>query len=152
MTTQGATSPGGGARVEEGAQGFLGQMAEKMGLAARHATIYGEPVTNGGVTVITVAKARWGFGGGSGSGTGPATRKGRHGSGDGPAQSDEALGSGEGSGGGGGVSISPVGYIEVSGDGARFHRIWDAQTIALLAVSSGFALALVLRSIRKIVR
>ena len=63
MTTQGAAAPESGARVEEGAQGYLGRMAEKMGTAARHASIYGEPVTNGGVTVVSVAKARWGFGG-----------------------------------------------------------------------------------------
>lgn len=151
MSTPGAAPSGTGARVEEGAQSFLSSMAERLGMAARHASIYGEPVTNGATTVVTVAKARWGFGGGAGSGTGPGGRKGGHGAA-GPAAGAEAQGSGEGAGGGGGVTVSPVGYIEITGDGARFRRIWDAQTLAILVVATGIAAALALRGVRKLVR
>jgi hypothetical protein len=45
---------------------FVGSMAEKLGAAARAATIFGDPVERDGVTVIPVARARWGFGGGMG--------------------------------------------------------------------------------------
>ena len=41
-------------------------MAEKLGAVAKAATVFGEPVERDGVTVIPVAKARWGFGGGAG--------------------------------------------------------------------------------------
>lgn len=155
MTAQGAAAPDSTAGFEQGPQGFLGAMAEKLGMAARHASIYGEPVTNGGITVVTVAKARWGFGGGAGSGTGPGGhKKSARGSalgGQGPG-GDEAQSVGEGSGGGGGVTVSPVGYIEITGEGARFHRIWDAQTVAVLTVAAGFAVLLILRGVRKLVR
>jgi uncharacterized spore protein YtfJ len=137
MTAQDYSAETGG-RVEEGPTGFLGKMAESIGVSARNATIYGEPVTNGGVTVITVAKARWGFGGGGGGGTG--------------SKAQERKGSGEGAGGGGGSMVSPLGYIEITEEGARFRRIWDAETVAMLAVCGGFALVLVLRSVRKLVR
>ena len=45
---------------------FIGTMAVKLGAVARAATVFGEPVERGGITVIPVAKARWGFGGGAG--------------------------------------------------------------------------------------
>lgn len=45
---------------------FIGTMAEKLGAVARAATIFAEPVERDGITVIPVAKARWGFGGGGG--------------------------------------------------------------------------------------
>ena len=38
-------------------------MAEKLCAVARAATVFGEPVKRGVITVIPVAKARWGFGG-----------------------------------------------------------------------------------------
>jgi uncharacterized spore protein YtfJ len=44
---------------------FIEGMAEKLGAVARAATIFGEPVERDGITVIPVAKARWGFGGGA---------------------------------------------------------------------------------------
>ena len=45
---------------------FIGTMAEKLGAVARAATVFGEPVERDGITVVPVAKARWGFGGGEG--------------------------------------------------------------------------------------
>jgi uncharacterized spore protein YtfJ len=46
---------------------FIGNMVEKLGAATKAATIFGDPVERDGVTVIPVAKARWGFGGGVGN-------------------------------------------------------------------------------------
>jgi hypothetical protein len=54
--------------------------------------VYGEPVEQGGVTVIPVARTMWTFGGGS----------------DGPPGSERA-----GAGGGGGGITMPVGYIRI---------------------------------------
>ncbi|HSS75824.1 MAG TPA: hypothetical protein VLV54_03680 [Thermoanaerobaculia bacterium] len=43
----------------------FGRLAEKLGVTARAATVFGEAVERDGMTVIPVAKARRGLGGGS---------------------------------------------------------------------------------------
>ena len=45
---------------------LLGRIGETVGGKADVGTIFGEPVQREGVTVIPVAKARFGFGGGGG--------------------------------------------------------------------------------------
>jgi uncharacterized spore protein YtfJ len=70
-------------------QTFVERLAQRVGSNFGAATLFGEPVERGEVTVIPVARAAWGFGGGSGK--------------------DEE-GSSGGGGGGGGASW-PVGYI-----------------------------------------
>ena len=82
-------------------------MAEKLGAVARAATVFGEPVARDGITVIPVAKARWGFGGGAGQ---------RIDEGSGGKQED-------GAGGGGGVLVTPVGFIEIKNNAANFRPI-----------------------------
>lgn len=94
------------------AEGFIGTMAEKLGAVARAATVFGDPVERDGVTVIPVAKARWGFGGGGGQ---------RKDEGSEGKQED-------GAGGGGGVQVTPVGFIEIKKDEARFRPI---RTVSL---------------------
>ena len=42
------------------------RLADKLGSSAHSTAVFGEPVERDGVTVIPVAKARWGFGGGGG--------------------------------------------------------------------------------------
>ena len=79
---------------------FIGGIAEKLGVTAKAATIFGEPVERDGITIIPVAKARWGFGGGAGR------------------RKDE-----DGAGGGGGVQVVPVGYIELKNGEAQFRAI-----------------------------
>jgi uncharacterized spore protein YtfJ len=86
--------------LENTAKEFIGGMAEKLGAYAKAATIFGEPVERGGITVIPVAKARWGFGGGAGR------------------RKDE-----DGAGGGGGAQVTPVGYIELKNCEAQFRQI-----------------------------
>ena len=46
---------------------FLERMAEKFGMHARSTAIYSEPIESNGVTVVPVAKVRWGFGGAAAS-------------------------------------------------------------------------------------
>ena len=99
---------------------FLTNVAEKLGAAAKASLVFGEPVERDGVTVIPVAKSRWGFGGGAG--------KTKH---------------EYGSGGGGGAQVTPIGFIEITNGGARFQRI---HTVSLpMIVMSGVAGLLLFR-------
>jgi len=97
---------------------FIGTMAEKLGAVARAATVFGEPVERAGITVIPVAKARWGFGGGAGR------------------RKDE-----DGAGGGGGVQVTPVGFIEIKNRAANFRPI---RTVSLPWIFLGSVLGLFL--------
>ena len=91
-------------------------------LAANVKSVYGEPITAQGKTVIPVAKIMYGYGGGGGTG----------GVGDTKAR-------GEGGGGGGGGRAIPVGVIEVSSQQTRFVPITNRRKLAG-AVAAGLAL------------
>jgi uncharacterized spore protein YtfJ len=95
------------------------RLAEKLGVTARASTIFGEAVERDGMTVIPVAKARWGLGGG-----------GKHG----------IAGSREGMGGGGGVIVQPVGFIEMSNGESRFRPIVTPGTWLGIAAAGGLLL------------
>ena len=82
------------------ADDFLATLADKLGAVAKANIVFADPIERDGVTVIPVAKARWGFGGGSGR-----TEK------------------ENGAGGGGGAIVSPIGFIEIRNGGAVFKRI-----------------------------
>ena len=101
---------------------FLTNLAEKLGAAAKSSLVFGEPVERDGVTVIPVAKSRWGFGGGGG--------RRKHES---------------GSGGGGGALVTPIGFIEITSGGARFQRIHSASLPMI--VMCGVAGLLLLRAL-----
>jgi uncharacterized spore protein YtfJ len=95
---------------------LLQRIGETVGDRAKASTVFGKPVEREAITVIPVAKARFGFGGVGG-------RDGQEGSG----------------GGGGGALVSPVGYIEVRDGTARFRRIYN--TTDLVAVVAAASLA-----------
>jgi uncharacterized spore protein YtfJ len=102
---------------------LLQQIGETVGSKANVSTVFGDAVERAGITVIPVAKARFGFGGGGGGG----------------ARGSEE---GSGGGGGGGVSVSPVGYIELRDESATFKRISSpVDLVALVAAASLAALA-----------
>ena len=103
---------------------FLGTMAEKLGAVARASTVFAEPVEGQGITVIPVAKARWGFGGGVGH------------------RKDE-----DGGGGGGGVQITPVGFIEIKNGQAEFRPI-RTHSMSLLILGS-ISTVLLLRQLKR---
>jgi uncharacterized spore protein YtfJ len=106
---------------------LLQRIGQTVGDKAKVSAVFGEPVERESITVIPVAKSRFGFGGGGGAGT----RSGQEGS---------------GGGGGGGAVVSPVGYIEVYDGSARFKRI--SGPVDVLAVVATAALAaLVVRRI-----
>ena len=93
-------------------------------------TAYGEPVSANGVTVIPVAKVRFGFGGGGGGGAGTEPAKSNGGA---FGETLEARsGSGGGGGGGGGGMVEPIGFIEISDIGARWVPVEPSRTEMIL--------------------
>jgi uncharacterized spore protein YtfJ len=76
-------------------------------------TVFGEPISAQGKTIIPIAKLIYGYGGGAGTG----------GVGNASAQ-------GEGGGGGAGVRAVPVGVIEVSDQQTRFIPITNRKKLA----------------------
>lgn len=84
-------------------------------------TVYGEPITAQGKTVIPVAKIVYGFGAGAGTG--------------GVGNSSAT---GEGGGGGAGVRTIPVGVIEISDQPTRFIPITSRKKLAAAVVGGIF--------------
>src|SRR5918999_3654070 len=90
---------------------ILDLLGRRVGQRVGTEAVFGTPITRDGLTVVPVARVRWGFGGGGGwtedqtSGAGPR-----------PA-------AGSGSGGGGGVSADPIGYLEIGSESAAFRPI-----------------------------
>jgi uncharacterized spore protein YtfJ len=107
---------------------LLDRIGQTVGQKAQVSTVFGEPVERDSVTVIPVAKTRFGFGGGGGTGT---------------KQGDE----GSGGGGGGGAVISPVGYIELRNGGAEFKRISSPADVVTLVAAASIALLAIKRLI-----
>ena len=103
---------------------LLERIGRTVGQRAQASAVFGEPVQREGLTVIPVAKARFGYGGGAGSGA----KEGQEGS---------------GGGGGGGAYVTPVGFVEVRDGGAAFKRITTpTDWLALVAAASIAVLAL----------
>jgi uncharacterized spore protein YtfJ len=109
---------------------LLRYLTERLSATATVSTVYGEPVRNGTVTIIPVARVRIGLGAGGGSAEGDTP--------------------GEGGGGGGAASVTPVGYLELTDSGARFHRI--RSPLADLAVPAAVLLVAAARVLRTMKR
>jgi uncharacterized spore protein YtfJ len=92
---------------------LLQSLKESILSQANVKSIYGEPISAHGKTIIPVAKIVYGYGAGAGTG----------GVGDSSAR-------GEGGGGGGGARAFPVGVIEISDQRTRFVPITDRRTLA----------------------
>jgi Sporulation protein YtfJ (Spore_YtfJ) len=120
---------GTGQDTEKRKPSFVERVAQRMGAAASAKAVYGDPVEHDGVTVIPVAKLRWGFGGGSGRKQGK-----------------------RGKGGGGGMHAAPLGYIEMKDGQTEFKPIRDPMILVPLVAVGGLAGWAILRSLRKLVR
>jgi hypothetical protein len=109
----------------------LQALAARIGAQASAKAVFADPVEREGVTVIPVARVRWGFGGGFGEG-------------------DGSSGSPSGSGGGGGVQASPMGFIEVHDGRAEYRSVRDPMRLAiawlLLPVSAAAAAVVMVTS------
>jgi uncharacterized spore protein YtfJ len=113
---------------------LIERLAEVIGAKAGVKAVFGEPVQQGGVTVIPVARVRWGFGGGGGRSE--AAR-------DGPAS---------GSGGGGGVAADPIGYVEIGSESATFRPIREPYPSPVFLVASGLTAAIMIRAFARLIR
>lgn len=113
---------------------FRERLAHRIGGGVRATTIFGEPVEKDGITIIPVARARWGFSGGGSSGGNTSENQ-----------------KGEGMGGVGGVKVSPAGYVEVKNGRARFHPIYDPAMVTQIIVASGVVAALLVQAVRKLI-
>jgi uncharacterized spore protein YtfJ len=123
--------------------GFVERLAERIGAKVNVSTVFGTPIEREGITVIPVAKVRWGFGGGAG---GPVAV--------GPGLDDGADGirQSAGQGGGGGATADPVGWLEIGPDGTEFKPIAPAMPSPGFLLAAGATAALVLRGLAKLVR
>ncbi len=110
--------------------GFIERLADRIARHANAATVYGEPVERSGVTVIPVAKVRYGFGGGSGEG-----------------ENNQ-----EGSGGGGGMMAAPVGFIEIRDGDTTFRSIKDPMALLPIVAAAGLGGLLLLRGFTKLAK
>ena len=88
-------------------------------------SVFGEPIREGGVTVVPVAEVRFAFGYGYGSG------RGRGDEAEGGPRTDEGSGGGSGAGG----RASAKGYIRISGDEVRFEPVLDVTRLALAGIA-----------------
>lgn len=113
---------------------LLVRLAELIGAKAGVQAVFGEPTTRENLTVIPVARVRWGFGGGGGRADAPPS---------GPAS---------GSGGGGGVAADPIGYLELGPDGSAFRPIREPYPSPMFVIVSALAGAIVLRALARVVR
>jgi uncharacterized spore protein YtfJ len=130
--------------------GFVVQIAERIGAKANVKAVFGEPIERDGITIIPVAKVRWGFGGGAGNGpvaVGPG-KPGEAGS----VEWNDGAQTSSGSGGGGGVTADPVGYLEIGPEGAVFKPIVAAMPSPGFLLAAGATAALVLRGLARLIR
>lgn len=91
--------------------------------------IYGEPIERDGLTIIPVAKLRYGYGGGSGRRDGE-----------------------EGGGGGGGMIVQPAGYIELKNGVSSFRAIRGPGAFVPLVIAGGLTGLLLARGLYKMFR
>jgi len=89
------------------------RLVESLGGTASASAVFGDPVEKDGVTIVPVARVRYGVGGGGGRGPGRKKKR--------DADDAEQVGYGHG----GGVQAAPIGYIEISGGKADYKRIVD---------------------------
>jgi uncharacterized spore protein YtfJ len=134
--------------------GFVARMADRIGAHATVKAVFGDPIERDGLTVIPVAKVRWGFGGGAGGpfvpGSGAPGADGADGAEGGVPPAGAAVATG--SGGGGAVTADPVGWLEIGPEGATFKSIVPAMPSPGFMLAAGATAALVLRGLARLLR
>jgi hypothetical protein len=110
---------------------LIERLVERVGGRAGIEAVFGPPIERGDVTVIPVARIRWGVGGGGGA-----------------SETERA----SGSGGGGGVAADPIGYIEVGPAGAEFRPIGRPFTSPGFILAVAIACSIVLRALARLRR
>jgi uncharacterized spore protein YtfJ len=118
---------------------ILDRLGERIGTQASVKAVFGEPTERGDVTVIPVARVRWGFGAGGGSG--PVDRAATNG---GNVAS--------GTGGGGGAMAAPMGYLEIRPTGAVYVPLASPYANPAMVVAVGLSIAFVIRALARLIR
>ena len=136
-STDAAVEAARAAAMHPGAEGLLERLVDRIGGRTGVQAVFGEPIERQGVTIVPVARVRWGVGGGSGSG---------------PVAGMEGAATAGGTGGGGAAGAVPVGYIEIGPDGASFRSIADAYPSPLFLLAVGVMSAMVLRALARLLR
>ena len=149
-STEGGTSNDGTARTSKGRRGRRERMAgRRRALPVRVARdlltvrrVFGEPIQQGDVTLVPVARVMGGSGYGDGEGDGEWRK---------PTSGDETgTGSGSGSGGGFGVNVTPVGVYVVRGNDVTWQPAMDLnRTILGGQIVGALALLLIARAMRR---
>jgi uncharacterized spore protein YtfJ len=121
------------------AERLLERIADRIGARASVGAVFGEPIERGDLTVVPVARVRWGFGGGAGNAD------------QAPGASGDA-GVAGGGGGGGGAAADAVGYLEIGPEGATFRPIAAAYPSPMFLLVSGITAAIVLRALARLLR
>ncbi len=104
-------------------QKYFESIQQVISSSAHVKTVFGDPISAEGKTIIPVARVRYGFGGGMGTG---------------PTHSADEQRLGQGGGGGGGVIAQPVGVVEVSPSGIRFVPVHSQKRLAAVAFAGFF--------------
>jgi uncharacterized spore protein YtfJ len=110
----------------------LERLAELIGAKANVRAVFGEPIKQGDLTVVPVARVRWGVGGGSGKSDAAP---------DGPSS---------GSGGGGGAVADPVGYLEIAGGESMFRPIRAPYPSPAFVLAAALGAAILIRAISRL--
>jgi uncharacterized spore protein YtfJ len=117
---------------------ILDRLGERIGSQASVKAVFGEPTERADVTVIPVARVRWGIGGGSGSGP----MRGRQTNGE----------TGSGSGAGGGAMSEPMGYLQVRPTGAVYVPLASPYLNPALVLAIGISVGVVIRAVARLLR
>jgi len=133
-TSNGATEKARRLAESQPSDQLVERLAERIGAKASIQAVFGEPITRGDLTVVPVARVRWGFGGGGGRADATPT------------------GAASGSGGGGGVAAEPVGYLELTPSGAAFRPIRAQYPGPGFLLAAGVTAAIVVRALARLRR
>lgn len=111
---------------------LLDKLAERLGASAGAKAVFGEPVEKDGLTVIPVAQSIVGTGGGGGGTSHPEQ--------------------GSGLGAGGGAMVRPLGYIEITSQGAAFRPLTQPWMDPKLILAYGLLALVLSRMLVKLIR
>ena len=95
-------------------QHYLELIMQRLQSSASIKTVYGEPITAEGKTIVPVAKVAYGFG----AGVGPAKKNG------------DTIEEKEAGGAGGGICCRPVGIVEITKEETKFIPIDERSRLA----------------------
>ena len=131
---------------------FVGRLAERVGAHASVKAVFGEPIQREGLVVVPVAKVRWGFGGGAGRGSLPGAAAASTEAAGEPELEGTTPGGGSGQGGGGGVTADPIGWLEITDDGAEFKPIVAAMPSPAFMLATTLGASMLVRALARLVR